>query len=494
MTEESNEKRRRRKRKRERNGSDESHYARPSRRSRERKRSRSKATKRRRRRRREQERSLSPRKIVNRWWDRLLDVADKRSFSEGASEYEANQTTSDYVLNTLGLAAWGALFPILSIIATQLAGAEQAGMFSMAFTTATLLLYVGNYGVRTYQVSDIDEADSFASYQVQRILTVIIMLIMGWLWCAIKGYDQDMTLITWGAFGFRAVDALADVYEGRLQQTGKLYLSGVSQAVRSVLGIVVFFLLLLVTRNLVIASIGMAISAVASFVLLSMPLAFLETPKSRSADRLEIVELFVECFPSFAALFLFALIETVPKFAMEGVLPYDSQVYFNAIYFPAQAILMMVGFVYKPQLVRIASVWADKSQRARFDVTVFAMLAVCAVVTVVMLFVFGAVGVWLNGVMYGVDFEPYRMAQYLMIVAGGFSAGIDFLYQVITVLRRQAQATVTYFVSFVLVVLAAIILIRLVGFDGAVYSYLAVMVALFVMLGVQYALIRYKRS
>ena len=421
-------------------------------------------------------------------------MADKRSFSEGASEYEANQTTSDYVLNTLGLAAWGALFPILSIIATQLAGAEQAGMFSMAFTTATLLLYVGNYGVRTYQVSDIDEADSFASYQVQRILTVIIMLIMGWLWCAIKGYDQDMTLITWGAFGFRAVDALADVYEGRLQQTGKLYLSGVSQAVRSVLGIVVFFLLLLVTRNLVIASIGMAISAVVSFVLLSMPLAFLETPKSRSADRLEIVELFVECFPSFAALFLFALIETVPKFAMEGVLPYDSQVYFNAIYFPAQAILMMVGFVYKPQLVRIASVWADKSQRARFDVTVFAMLAVCAVVTVVMLFVFGAVGVWLNGVMYGVDFKPYRMAQYLMIVAGGFSAGIDFLYQVITVLRRQAQATVTYFVSFVLVVLAAIILIRLVGFDGAVYSYLAVMVALFVMLGVQYALIRYKRS
>ena len=53
-------------------------------------------------------------RAANRWWDRLLDVADKRSFEAGASEYAANQTTRDYVLNTLGLGAWGALFPLLS--------------------------------------------------------------------------------------------------------------------------------------------------------------------------------------------------------------------------------------------------------------------------------------------------------------------------------------------------------------------------------------------
>lgn len=430
---------------------------------------------------------------LNRWWDRLLDVADKRSFSAIGSQYEADKTTHDYMLNTLGLAAWGALFPILSIVATQLAGAEQAGMFSMAFTTSTLLLYVGNYGVRTYQVSDIDEADSFSSYQVQRLATVAVMLLVGWFWCAVRGYDAQMSLITWGAIGFRAVDALADTYEARLQQMGKLYLSGVSLAVRSIAGIAVFTVLLFLTHSLVVASIGMAVAAIVTFVLITVPLAFLETPKSRGIDKVEIIELFVECFPSFAAQFLFALIETVPKFAMEGVLPYESQVYFNALYFPAQSILMIVGFVYKPQLVRIASVWADPSTRVRFDLIVFAMLGVSAAVTVVMLFVFGAVGIWLNGLMYGVDFEPYRTAQYLMIIAGGLSAAIDFLFQVITVLRRQAQATITYLIAFVVVVISSVILVRMVGFDGAVYSYLAVMVVLFALLAVQYALMRYKR-
>lgn len=449
---------------------------------------------RRRRRERKQRREPQPPRIVqvvNRWWDRLLDVADKRSFSSGASEYEANQTTRDYLLNTLGLGAWGALFPVLSIVATQLAGAEQAGMFSMAFTTATLMLYVGNYGVRTYQVSDIDEADSFASYQVQRLVTVAAMLLICLVWCAVRKYDHTMTMITWGAFGFRAVDALADTYEARLQQMDKLYLSGVSQAVRAILGVAVFTVLLFVTHNLVFACIGMAVAALASFVLLTLPLALLETPKSRGVDKVEIVELFVECFPAFAAQFLFALIETMPKFAMEGVLPYENQVYFNAIYFPAQSILMIVGFVYKPQLVRIATVWADRSKRARFDIIVLAMLAVSVVVTLVMLFVFGAIGVWLNGLMYGVDFEPYRVAQYLMIIAGGLSAAIDFLYQIITVLRKQAAATVLYLAAFVFVAIASVALVRMVGFNGAVWSYLAVMVVLFVLLGAQFCIVRF---
>jgi O-antigen/teichoic acid export membrane protein len=432
--------------------------------------------------------------LASGWWDRLLDVADKRSFTAPASIYAADQTKRDYALNTIGLAAWGGLFPILSVVATQLAGAEQAGMFSMAFTTATLMLYVGNYGVRTYQVSDIDESDSFSSYVVQRSITCVLMLLVCWVWCGVRGYDGQMSLITWGAFGFRAVDAFADAYEARLQQMGKLYLSGMSQAVRAVAGMVVFTLLLLVTHNLVVACLGMALVALASFVLLTIPLTLLETPKSRGVDLLEVKELFVECFPAFAAQFLFALIETMPKFAMEGVLPYESQVYFNAIYFPAQTILMIVGFVYKPQLVRIANVWADRSKRARFDVIVFAMLGVSLAVTLVMLFVFGAVGVWLNGLMYGVDFEPYRTAQYLMIVAGGLSAAIDFLYQIITVLRQQAAATVVYLIAFVVVLVLSMVLVRMVGFDGAVYSYLVVMVALFAMLAVQYALVRLRAN
>lgn len=432
--------------------------------------------------------------VVNGWWSRLYATILGDTWDEQGQLYASGNTKRDYVLNTAGLSAWGMLFPMLTIVASQLVGAENAGQFNMAFTTATLLLYIGNYGVKTFQVSDIEETESFASYQLQRVITCVAMILIGIIYCLVRGYTGDMLLICAGAFGFRAVDALADVYESRMQQQDKLYLAGISQAVRSIFGIIVFSLLLLITRSLVVASIGLAVAAVASFVLLTLPLTLLETTKSRPWSTLEIREIFVECFPTFLALFLFALIESVPKYAMEGVLPYESQVYFSAIYFPAQAVLMIVGFIYKPQLVKLANIWSDSSKRARFDLIVLAMIGATAAVTIVMAIIFQFIGVPLNSMLYGVDFAPYRAAQLIMIVAGGMSAAIDFLYQIITVLRQQQMATRIYIGAFVFVTLASIILVRLMGFDGAVWSYFLVMVVLLIALVATYLLLRAKRS
>lgn len=428
--------------------------------------------------------------VINGWWERLFSAVFGGTWDEQPRMYESGRSGRDYLLNTVGSVAWGALFPLLTVVATQLSGAERAGHFTMAFTTATLLLYVGNYGVKTFQVSDLEETESFSSYRAHRFITCFIMLALGFAYCAIRRYDREMWLISAGAYGFRAIDALADTYEARLQQQDKLYLAGVSQAVRSVLGVTFFSLLLLITKSLVVASIGMAVAALASFVLLTAPLTRLETPRPRPAATIEIKELFVECFPSFLALFLFALIENIPKYAMEGVLPYESQVYFSAIYFPAQAMLMMVGFVYRPQLVRLATIWTDPHKRLRFDLIVGAVLAVCGAVTLAGLAFARWVAVPLGTLLYGTSFEPFRNAQYLMIIAGGLSAAIDFLYQIITVLRQQALATRIYLVATVLVIAMSVILVRLYGFDGAVWSYLGVMAALFGALGGQYIFIR----
>ena len=221
------------------------------------------------------------RRIVDAWWDRLIGAVYSGSLSDQTARYTAHDTKRDYIMNSIGMGTWGGLFPILTMVASQLAGAEQAGMFSMAFVIANLLVFVGNYGVRTFQVSDIDETESFAAYEIQRVLSCIIMLLVGWLYCSVRGYAGEMLTICWGTFFFRAFDAFADVYEGRLQQMDKLYLSGVSQAVRCVGGIVAFSVVLFVTRSIPMASIALAAFAGVSLVIVTIPLALFETPKSR---------------------------------------------------------------------------------------------------------------------------------------------------------------------------------------------------------------------
>lgn len=431
------------------------------------------------------------RRIVNEWWERLYTLAFGRVPLGGQARlYEAGHAKRDYLWNTVGQTLWGTLFPLLTIVATQLAGAEEAGRFNLAFTVATLLLFLGNYGVRTFQVSDLDEMDSFGAYQVQRILTCVLMLACGAVYCAVRHYDAAMSLIAAGAFAYRALDALADVYEGRLQQMDKLYLAGISLSLRTAVPLVVFSALLLATKSLPAASIGLAVAELALLLVVTLPLTLLETPVSRAWQWLEVRELFRECFPAFAAMFLFNLIESMPKFAMEGALPYEDQVYFSAIYFPAQKALMAVGFIYKPQLVRLAEIWQDSTKRARFDLIVIAMLGACVVVTLGMLLFAALVGIPLASLLYATDFERFRTAQYLMLVAGGFAAAIDFLFQTLTVLREQATGTRLYGAAFVFVSLASYALVRTMGFMGSVWAYLAVMVVLFALLAGQYVLIR----
>ena len=289
---------------------------------------------------------------------------------------------------------------------------------------------------------------------------------------------------------YKAVDALADVYEGRLQQVDKLYLAGISQAFRSAAALIGFSLALLITRNVGVSSIVMAVIAALTFVVFTFPLAQLETPKSRSANAKRVIGLLKQCFPLFVALFMYNLIDNMPKFVMEGALSYDNQLYYNALYFPAHAILLTSGFIYKPMLLKMANAWADPAKRKKFDLIIVVMFVIIVAITVVMAGAMGWFGLAIMSFLYGIDFEQYRGLCFVMLAAGGVTAGIEFLYQVITVLRRQRAVTKLYLITFGFSLFVPVLLVNFTGLPGAVIGYLIVMCILLVLLVSEYASIR----
>ena len=427
---------------------------------------------------------------VEAWCSRVLGAVSGDGLAEQEAEYASGRTTRDYVWNTVGVGLWGMVFPVLTIVVTQLAGAEQAGMFSLAFVTALLLMFVGNYGVRNFQASDLDEEYSFADYQANRVLTVVIMLVAGITYCKFRGYTDQMWLMSLGVYLYKAVDALADVYEGRLQQVDKLYLAGISQAFRSAAALIGFSLALLITRNVGVSSIVMAVIAALTFVVFTFPLAQLETPKSRSANAKRVIALLKQCFPLFVALFMYNLIDNMPKFVMEGALSYDNQLYYNALYFPAHAILLTSGFIYKPMLLKMANAWADPAKRKKFDLIIVVMFVIIVAITVVVAGAMSWFGLAIMSFLYGIDFEQYRGLCFVMLAAGGVTAGIELLYQVITVLRRQRAVTKLYLITFGFSLFVPVLLVNFTGLPGAVIGYLIVMCILLVLLVSEYASIR----
>ena len=262
------------------------------------------------RRRREGDREPGPvRRMVNAWWNRLLGAV----YGGGLRAIEQHATRRDYLWNTLGTAVWGFAFPLLTIVSTQLVGPEEAGKFSIAFVTGTLIMIACNYGVRNFQVSDIDEKTSFASYQLNRWLCGALALGCGLMYSSARGYDAQMATIGLGVYLYKVIDGVADVYEGRLQQADKLYLAGMSQTLRSAGVIAVFSVALFLTRSMPIAAMAMGVTAIASLVLVTAPLALLETEKSRRVSLREVGHLFVQCAPLFGRSFCSTLSRACPS-------------------------------------------------------------------------------------------------------------------------------------------------------------------------------------
>ena len=428
--------------------------------------------------------------LLHHWRERIAEARRSGSFADQAGQYASGQTVRDFAFNAVGQTAAGSFFFLISIIATHLSGTEQAGMLSLAITIGVLLMYVGSYGVRAYQVSDVHEMQSFNDYQIQRAITCAAMLAIGLAYCLLRGYDGTMMAICMGVVLFRALDALADVYEGRLQQKDKLYLAGISQTVRYVAAFVVCTLVLVITRRLAWACFAMALGEGAAMLAVTLPLTFFETERSYPWSKRAVRELFAQCLPVFLALFLYNVLESMPKFAMEGALAYENQLYYLALNATSQMVFVLAGLVYRPQLVRLAALWAQPDQRRRFDLTVLGLFGVNAAIAAAIALVMSLFGIRLMGLAYGLDFEQYRPLVMVMCAEGALCATADLLYQIITLLREQQSITKLYLIALVFAAPVAMLLVRFAQLAGAVLANLVIMAILVVLLVYEYLSIR----
>lgn len=424
--------------------------------------------------------------IMKSWKNRLMEGVQHQDFANQVALYGSHRTVKDYLCNALGQACMGLMFPLLTILVSQICGCDSAGQFSMAFVVASVFQFIALFGVRTFQVSDVSEQDSFAAYQLQRILTCIIMAVISWVYLTLRHDSELMSSLLISLMTFKLVDSLADVYEGRLQQCDKLYLAGISQAIRCGGACFVFMLVLILFRDVQTATRALALFAGVSFVIITYPLAKFETPKSRGWEAIELSELIYECFPAFLGQFLFALIDTSPKFIMEAILDYQQQLYFNALYFPAMAIVLVAALVYKPQLMKLSMLWTQSDNTKRFDTQTFIIATSIIGITVLMAFIMWNWGATLNGILYGVSFKHLQLEQLGMVIAGGLSACIDFFFQLLTIIRKQANAFTSYLISFGFVIICSLICITTLRFSGAVGSYVGAMILLCMLLCLQY--------
>lgn len=400
------------------------------------------------------------------------------------------QDAGNFLWNAVGGVLNAGQSVFLLIVITRVCGLEAAGIFSIAFATGNLFLYLGNYGVRNYQVSDLSEKYSFHDYLRHRLCTVLLMLAAAAVytaWSAKTGnYSHYKTACVLAMCACKAVDCLEEVFEGRYQQKGRLDRSGKLVTFRLLVSIGGMIAVLLVTRDLLTAVWwGVFLAAAASALIIwryRETAAFERTAFSFSG----IAGLMRECFPVCAANFLSFYLINEPKYAIDAAMDETAQACYNFIAMPVFVIQLLNMFLYQPMLIRMTASW-ENGRRKEFLGYFGRICGALALISAPILLAAWILGIPVLSWLYATDLSALRTELLLIMTGGIFLAFNGFYCAVLTIMRKQREIPLTYLAGAVLSLAATPAMVRESGIVGAVLSFVLVMAAVTVLLTAQFA-------
>ena len=153
---------------------------------------------------------------------------------------EKKVMAKNFIWNTIGTGfnSFNSLFFL--IIVTRINGIENAGIFSIAYATATILYTLALYSGRLCQVTDIENRIKDKDYIANRLFTCFIMLICASIYLISKQYTSFKTGVFISLILFRGIEAFADILYGVMQKNGVLYKAGISLTAKGVIGLILF--------------------------------------------------------------------------------------------------------------------------------------------------------------------------------------------------------------------------------------------------------------
>lgn len=387
----------------------------------------------------------------------------------------------EFIWNIISSIVSAILSAVLLMFCTRINGTEIAGVFSIAFATSSILNAIGDYGIRPYQVTDTNRKYKFSEYIALRIVVVAIMFIIGIVFVLIKGYETEKLIICLLLVLYRVVDNLSETYQGELQIQGRLDIASKSVVIRNLVAMFLFFVVDLITKNIIFATIAMFITNLLLFLVYD-----LNKIKPYSSEKpvfnFEVIKtLLKECLPVCISTLLSLYLTNVIKYAIDAKGTYEMQTYYNIIFLPTFTINLASIFVIKPMFKSMGEYWNNRKIK-ELNKNILITILIIAVTTLFVELVCALVGIQILQLIYGVELSIFKIDLLILVLSGCFYAISNLMLNVTTTIRRQKLATIVYFLVSVLAVFVSNYLVVNMQIRGASLANIVISILLAIML------------
>lgn len=386
----------------------------------------------------------------------------------------------NFFWNMMGSGIYSLSVVVFVMLAKRLAGEEAGADFYMAFTTGQMLLTIGYFEIRPFQVTDVTRQYKPEDYFGFRVITSGIMMLAAFLVAAFyfgcgRTGGAGVVLIILVCF-IKMLDGLGDVFEGEFQRMDRIDISGMSMCFRTVAVLGTFSVAAAVTHNIYIASFASAVAGSIFVVAFAVYWHVKFEPFKVCFDGAKLRKLFDSTILLFIASAMCMWIWNGTKYIVEWNLTSLETLVYGVVFMPTMVINLCSGFVFKPMLTTMARYYGQKDKKGFYKI-MWIMVASVVVITIATLLVSPIIRYVLEFV-YDLELKTYYRAMLILITAGGLNAMSIVFYYTLMVMRRQKMIFAGYTISFVSSVVVPLILIPAHGITGAAYSYLLTMVIL----------------
>mgnify|MGYP004610689525 FL=1 len=391
-----------------------------------------------------------------------------------------------FIWNMLGSGIYSLATVIFVMLAKRLVGEEAGAKFYMAFTTGQMLLTIGYFEIRPFQVTDVKQQYKAKEYFGFRVISSAAMLacavVVGIVYVVNGKADAAGFMLIITMCILKMFDGIADVFEGEFQRNDRIDISGMSMAFRTIAIMAVFSIIAWVTRNIYAASAVAAVTGLAGAAVVAVVWSRGFEPLSVSFDREKMKSLFRSTILLFIGSAMCMWLWNGTKYVVEWTLTDRDTLAYGIVFMPTMVINLGSSFVFKPMLTTLARHYEQGEYKA-FAKLVAVLVATAVGITVVTLGAGAWLGIPVLSWLYDIELAPYKSVMLVLIAAGGFNAVSILFYYALTVMRLQKEIFAGYTITFVVSIILPIVMVKAMGIAGAGTSYLIVMMLLTVLFG-----------
>ena len=414
---------------------------------------------------------------------------------------QLNQNPSQrsiYIWNITGSIANALLSIVALMIVTRFLDDRQADIFSIAWSISLLMATVGTFQIRMYQATDVKGVFCFRQYHLFRIITVCVMMVSSYIYILMRGYTGKKALVVMVICLFRAVDSMADVYEGWFQQKERLDLAGKALTYRIIVAVIGFGIGLALTKDLLFSCLILVASYMICYVLYDLRYyKAVDAFRSNVTEGMKgawIVKMVLEGFPLFINAFLIASIMNAPKMVLatvieQGMLEQGVQTAFNIIFMPA-SFLNLAYIVFRPLITKMAVMWNVGEEKEFLKILIKVEIALVGIGFVI-LAGSALIGIPALSFVYAVELAEYKRELLVVIIGGCIYTFAAVLDNALVVIRMQYVLVLSYVVTYLYIKIAAKVMIGSWGVLGGAISYATAMGVFFVVTAVMFAVCFY---